>query len=182
MTKEEVLRRIERGENGFLLYQNLNTEVILALRDRWTSGRLQLLARYQNLSTEVIEELKLDIPKTHMYYWPSKRVADRIRQFGYEIIDDEVIAYKTTKLDGASVYDDRYKYEMGGTYTDWHCDCNISHKNSYGFGAWAKEEALDYYCEGKLFKIKIPLTKVGCVADGGKIRCWEFTVVEEVDK
>ena len=79
-----------------------------------------------------------------------------------------------------SVYNFQYLYETGKTYTS-HCDCNLNYNNSFGLSAWTKEKALDYYNKGKLFKVSIPIEKLGSVVhDGNKLRAFEITILEEV--
>jgi len=101
----------------------------------------------------------------------------------YEIIDDQyIIAYKSVKSNGYSVYNNQIKYEVGNTYEDFHCDCNNDNENSFGLSAWDKKGALEYYNHGKLLKVKINIENIGCIVpnNNNKIRCWKLTVLEEV--
>jgi len=103
----------------------------------------------------------------------------------YEVVDDQyIIAYKSVKLNGHSIFNNRFKYKIGNTYEDFHCDCNENTENSVGLSAWDKKGALEYYDIGKLLKVKINIEDVGCIVPNynNKIRCWKLTVLEEVEK
>jgi len=86
------------------------------------------------------------------------------------------------KLNGYSVYNNQFKYEVGNTYEDFHCDCNSNDNNSFGLSAWDKKEALKYYDVGKLLKVKIDIEDIGCIVPyhNNKIRCWKLTVLKEL--
>jgi hypothetical protein len=84
------------------------------------------------------------------------------------------------RSDFCSVYKRGIYYHVGSIVSA-HCNCNSNEKNSFGLSAWTKEGALDYYNKGLLLKVKIPISKLGClVHDEHKIRCFELEVLEVV--
>jgi hypothetical protein len=99
----------------------------------------------------------------------------------YEIDGDYVIAYKSTRLNGVSIFNNQYKYQVGKTYNS-HCDCNVNHEVSFGLSAWAKEKALNYNPDGELYKVKIYIDDIGAlVQDDNKLRCFKLDVVEKIN-
>ena len=160
-------------------YQKLSEKFIEKHSDKvdWT-----YISKYQKFSKKFIEKHNLAIPETCWLYKTKEEKLEYIRDnTNYEVIDNQyIIAYKSTKIDGSSVFNFRYNYQVGKTYES-HCDCNIDNKNSFGLSAWTKEKALEYYNIGKLFKVKIDIEDIGCfVQEDGKIRCWKLTILEEV--
>ena len=138
---------------------------------------------YQKLSEEFIEKHNLIIPDTCWLYKTKKEKLQYIRKHtNYEVVDNQYItAYKSTKIDGSSVFNFQYTYKIGNTYES-HCNCNIDNENSFGLSAWTKKKALEYYDRGKLFKVKIDINDIGCFVqdNNNKIRCWKLTILEEV--
>jgi len=160
-------------------YQNLSETFIEKHFDKvdW-----YYISIYQKLSEKFIEKHNLTIPKTCWLYKTKEEKLEYIRDnTNYEVIDNQyIIAYKSTRIDGTSVFNNQYQYKSGKTYES-HCDCNINNENSFGLSAWTKEKALEYYSNGKLFKVKIDINDIGCfVQEDGKIRCWKLTILEEV--
>ncbi|HNW65783.1 MAG TPA: hypothetical protein PKO10_01060 [Aliarcobacter cryaerophilus] len=161
-------------------YQKLSEEFIreFASKIDW-----KYISRYQKLSKEFIQEHKLIISKDN---WLYKTKEDKLSYLKenckdiYEIVDDNyIIAYKSTKIDGYSTYNFQYQYKVDETYES-HCDCNIDNENSFGLSAWTKEKALEYYNEGKLFKVHINIEDIGAIIhDNNKIRCSKLTVISE---
>jgi len=161
------------------MYQKLSEKFIEKHSDKldW-----YYISRYQKLSEKFIKKYNLAIPKTCWLYKTKKEKLQYIRKHtNYEVVDNQyIIAYKSTRIDGTSVFNFQYNYQVGNTYES-HCDCNVSYYNSFGLSAWTKEKALEYYNRGKLFKVKIDINDIGCfVQDNGKIRCWKLTILEEV--
>jgi len=140
--------------------------------------------KYQKLDPKFIEKYKLKIPEDNWLYKTKEWKLNWIKtNTKYKVVDDYVIAYKSVKSDGHSVYNNRFKYEVGNTYTDFHCDCNNYEHNSFGLSAWDKKGALEYYNRGKLLKVKINIEDIGCIVQNyNKIRCWKLTVLKEVKK
>ena len=94
----------------------------------------------------------------------------------YECFDDYFIAYKGIRSDRYSKYNFQFQYLPGKTYETF-CDCSLD-ENSFGFLAWAKENA-ECYCNELVVKVKINYEDVGRVVhDGGKIRCSKMTILE----
>ena len=92
---------------------------------------------------------------------------------------DYVIAYKATRINGYSVYNFHYQYEVGKTYES-HCDCNLFNQDSFGLSAWTRKGALSYYSEGKLFKVRIHLDDLGAIVYRNKLRARKIEILEEV--
>jgi hypothetical protein len=140
------------------------------------------ISRYQKLSEKFRKKHDLTISENCWLYKTKKEKLQYIKKnTNYGIIDNQyIIAYKSTRIDGSSVFNRQYHYEIGNTYES-HCDCNINNENSFGLSAWTKEQALEYYNIGKLFKVKINIEDIGCfVQNNNKIRCWKLTILEEV--
>jgi len=161
------------------IYQKLSEKFIEKHSDKvdW-----YYISIYQKLSEKFIEKHNLTIPKTCWLYKTKEEKLEYIRDnTNYEVIDNQyIIAYKSTRIDGTSVFNNQYQYKSGKTYES-HCDCNINNENSFGLSAWTKEKALEYYSNGKLFKVKIDINDIGCfVKNNNKIRCWKLTILEEV--
>ena len=158
--------------------QKLSKEFIREFRDKvnW-----DYISYSQKLSEEFIREFNLEIPKNNWLYKDREFKLNYLKKIGkYEIIDDYIIAYKSTREDGSSCYNFQYKYEIGNSYES-HCDCNIDNENSFGLSAWTKEKALEYYGKGKLFKVKINIDDIGAIVqDDGKIRCFKLEILEEI--
>ena len=159
--------------------QNLSEQFIEKHSDKvdWIN-----ISTYQKLSEQFIEKYNLTIPETCWLYKTKKEKLKYIKKHtNYKVIKNQyIIAYKTTKIDGTSLFNFQYTYKIGNTYES-HCDCNIDNENSFGLSAWTKEKALDYHNIGKLFKVKIDIEDIGCfVQDNNKIRCWKLTILEEV--
>ena len=100
----------------------------------------------------------------------------------YDVQDDYIIAFKSTKSDGSSLYAPKdYLYEVGKTYETDRCDCNAVKIDSFGLAAWTKQSALNYHPYGKLFKVKIHIDDIGAIVQvGDKIRCFKLEVIEEI--
>ena len=145
-----------------------------------------MISKYQTLSEEFINEFKLKIEDSCWLYWTKEEKLKYIKENKldevYDLIDDKyLVAYKSAKEDGTSVFCNWIKYEVGNIYEDWHCDCNADNENSFGLSAWTKEKALEYHNNGLLFKVKIKIDDIGCfVHNGGKIRCWKLEVLEKL--
>ena len=121
--------------------------------------------------------------KTNWLYWTIDQKLSYIKENSvpYELVDDCIIAYKSTRDDGYSAYNFQYKYEVGKTYES-HCDCNSNEENSFGLSAWTKEEALYYHSKGELYKVKIAIDDIGCfVHNNNKIRCHKLTVLKKIN-
>ena len=91
-----------------------------------------------------------------------------------------IIAYKTVRKNGYSVFTFRYKYEVGKEYES-NADFNIDNRDSFGLSAWTKTKALDYHSYGKLFKVGIKPEDLACVIkDENKLRATKIKILEEV--
>jgi hypothetical protein len=162
-------------------YQKLSEDFIREFKDKvdWVS-----ISAYQKLSEKFVREFNLEIKETCWIYKTKeeklKYIKDNKLDKVYELVDDQyIIAYKSTRLDGYSVYNFQYKYEVGETYES-HCDCNINEENSFGLSAWTKYEALGYH-QGNLYKVKINIEDIGCfVHNNGKIRAKKITILEKL--
>ena len=140
------------------------------------------IAKYQKLSSGFIKEYNLDIPETNWLYKDKEFKREYIKaNTEYEIIGNKVIAYKSCREDGYSIYSFQYYYEVGGEYES-HADYNIDNDNSFGLSAWTKDRALEYHSTGKLFKVEIDLEDLAVIVYGGdKIRASRIKILEEIN-
>ena len=140
------------------------------------------ISMYQKLSKSFIKKHNLIIPKDSWMYKSDKEKLDYIKlnDCPYEVVDDKyIIAYKSTKINGYSVYNFQYKYEVGKSYSST-CDCITYNKFSFGLSAWTKEKALQYYDRGDLYKVKINLEDIGVIINDYKIRARKITILEKI--
>jgi len=161
-------------------YQNLSEDFIMEFKDKVDWKYIQ---KYQYLSEEFRKKINLPIPKNSWLYKTDKEKLELVKNTGlYEIEDNCVIAYKSVKSDFSSVYKHGIYYHPGSTVSA-HCNCNPGEQNSFGLSAWTQKGALRYYNKGLLLKVRIPISKLGClVHDSHKIRCFELEVMEVVEK
>jgi len=145
-----------------------------------------LISKYQKLSKAFRKKYvnKLMIPSTEdSWLYATKRTKlEALKACGlYQIVDDKyIIAYKSTRLDGYSVFNFQYKYEIGIIYKS-NCDYNLNKENSFGLSVWTEEKALKYHPKGKLFKVQIQIKDIGAlVYNNNKIRCSSFKILEEI--
>ena len=160
-------------------YQKLSEPFIERHKERIQWYRI---SRYQKLSKEFRIKHIIEIDKDNWLYKPVNFKLKRLKECGlYEIQDDRyIIAYKGIRSDNYSQFNFQYQYFIGQTYTS-HCNCNVDEENSFGLSAWTLEKA-KAYCNQKIIKIKIPISKLGTIVhDGHKLRCFEFEVIEEVE-
>jgi len=162
--------------------QKLSEDFIREFKNKVNWRRI---SSYQKLSEEFRKEFNLDKPDPETN-WLYKSVEDKLKYIkentNYEIVDNEttIIAYKSVKEDGHSVFNFQYKYEVGNTYT-CHCDMNIDHENSFGLSSWAIEKAKNYYSKGKIFKVKIPIESIGAIVHNNKkIRSSKIEILSEL--
>jgi len=124
--------------NMISIYQILSEKFIEKFKDRvyWSYiSKYQILSeeywynvsRYQILSPEFRKKHNLKVPKTCWLYKTKEEKLDYIKKHtNYKVINDEyVIAYKSTRRSGASVFNNQYRYKVGKWYES-NCDCNIS--------------------------------------------------------
>ena len=159
--------------------QKLSENFIREFRDRvyWSC-----IPKYQKLTPEFIKEFRLEIPSSNWLYKSKEEKLNCIKNnTEYKIIDNKyIIAYKSTRYDGYSVYNFQYKYEVGKTYES-SCNPNDDQSNSFGLSAWTREKALNYYSKGKLFKVRICIDDLGCIVKySHKIRCFKLKILEEI--
>jgi len=140
------------------------------------------VSSFQNLSPFFIQKHNLTVPEDCWLHKSVEFKRQQILQTGkYSLEGDYIIAYKGIRSDNYSVYSFLYQYFVGKTYTS-HCDCNVTSENSFGLSAWTEERAR-LFCNQKLIKIKIHLNDLGCmVQNKSKLRCFKFTVIEEINQ
>ena len=138
------------------------------------------ISEYQKLSEGFRLKHNLKTPKNNWLYTDKETKRKAIEDCKlYELDNDWVIAYKGIRYSGYSKYNFQYKYELGNTY-QCHADHNLDNENSFGLSAWTAEKAREY-CDEKIVKVRIHLDHVAAlVHDGNKIRCSEFTIIEEL--
>jgi hypothetical protein len=139
-----------------------------------------MISQYQKLSESFIRKHNLSIPESSWLYKSDQEKENYIRNnTDYEIIDTNVIAYKSCRSDGHSRYNLQYFYEVGKEY-ECHADYNPNNENSFGLSAWTKEGAIEY-CNEKLFKVQISIADVACILHNGKqIRACKMKILEEI--
>lgn len=163
-------------------FQTLSEPFIREFKD-WVYW--ENIGRYQVLSDAFYDEFPDVLERPGENNWRNKDrefKRQKVSETGlYEMDGDDIIAYKTTKLSGRSLYRAVYRYAPGETYTS-NADYNIDVENSFGLGAWTKEDALDFFRYGKLFKVKIHLDDLAAlVYSNNKLRANRLTVIEEVN-
>ena len=137
------------------------------------------ISTYQKLSEDFIKEFNILKPENNWLYATKEEKLKHIKEnTDYEVVDDEyIIAYKSCRNDGYSVFNFQYRYEVGKIYES-HCDCNLKNENSFGLSGWSKEKAIEY-CNEKLFKIRINIEDIGAIVyDNQKIRCFKLEIME----
>ena len=95
------------------------------------------ISKYQKLSESFIREFNLEISETNWLYKDSDYKLEKVKDSGlYEIDGDYIIAYKSVKFNGDSVYKSNfYNYQINGIYES-NADFNIDEENSFGLSAW----------------------------------------------
>ena len=176
---EEFIRENSNKVNWNLISRNQKLSEGF-IRENSDKVDWDCISQYQKLSEGFIREYKLTIPESCWLYKTPEEIEEYIRKnTNYEIIDEEVIAYKSCRSDGYSKYNFQYKYEVGGVYES-HADANIDNENSFGISAWTKEKAIEY-CGEKLFKVGIRIEDIAAIVhNGGKIRARKIRIIEEV--
>jgi hypothetical protein len=156
-------------------YQKLSESFIREFQDKvnwiWISA-------HQKLSISCIREFKLKINPDNWLYKDKGFKLEKIKETGlYEFLDaDHILAYKGIRSDRYSQYNFQYRYLKGETY-ECHCDCTSS-ENSFGLSAWTEEKARGH-CGELVIKVKINVADIGRVVhNGGKLRCFKFTVID----
>jgi len=157
-------------------YQVLSEDFIEKFQDKveWDN-----ISHYQSLSKEFIKKHNLTISEDNWLYWTKEQKLEYVKEnTDYEVVSDEwIYAFKSVKRNNASVYKPGQLYEVGKTYKA-HCDCNQSNADSFGLSACTRKWALGYHSKGNLFKVKVPIDKIGCIVhDGSKIRCFELEIM-----
>jgi len=184
LSKDFIREFSDRVNWDYISYKQILSEDFIrefSNKVKWVN-----ICKYQKLSNNFIKKYKnkinKDILKNNWMYKNNKFKLKYLKKIGiYEILDDKyIIAYKSCRKNGSSIYDPKYKYKVGNTYKS-NCDCNVDNKNSFGLSSWTKEKALNY-CEEKLLKVKINIEDIGCIVhDNSKVRCYELTVLEEIN-
>jgi hypothetical protein len=156
-------------------YQKLSEGFIREFKDKviWIN-----ISASQKLSENFIQEFKLKIDPDNWLYKDKGFKLKKIKETGlYEFIDsDHILAYKGIRSDRYSQYNFQYRYLTGETY-ECHCDCTDD-ENSFGLSAWTEEKAKEH-CGELVIKVKINVADIGrIVHDGGKLRCFKFTVID----
>ena len=174
---EDFIREFKNKVNWtyILKYQKLSEDFIREFKDKvnW-----DWISQYQKLSEDFLKEFGLTKPKNNWLYVTNEEKREKVKE-EYELDGDYIIAYKSTRKDGHSVFNFRYRYEVGKAYES-HCDCDLSNDNSFGLSAWTKKGALGYYPKGKLFKVRIHLDDLGAMTSSGKLRASRIEILEEV--
>ena len=139
----------------------------------------------QKLSEEFAKLHGIILPtKTNMFYFTSEQKLEILNSGEgnpYEMEGEYIIAYKSTRENGYSIYNFQYKYEVGNIYES-HADGNLDEENSFGLSAWTKEGALEYKSNGELYKVKIHIDDVvAIVHEKKKLRCTKIEIIEKIN-
>ena len=131
-------------------YQSLSEDFIKEFKDKVDFKLILNSYKFNKSELKEIENItKINVKdyiKDNWLYKTKKWKLDYIKNnTKYEIVDDKyILAYKSTKNNGKSVYRSNiYQYKVGVIYES-NCDCNTNNDNSFGLSAWTKEKALDY--------------------------------------
>ncbi len=161
--------------------QKLSEDFIREFKDRvdWHD-----IFYYQKLSVKFRKEFGLVLrpPNSWLYKSTKSKLAYIKAETDYELVDNDkaIIAYKSVREDGHSVFNFQYHYEVGGVYES-HCDMNLSNKNSFGLSSWTLKKAKSYYGQGKIFKVKILIKDIGAIVhDNQKIRSTRIEILREM--
>ena len=179
---EDFIREFQDEVGWYLIskYQKLSEDLIREFKKKvnW-----YYISVYQKLSEDFRKEFNILIPKTCWLYKTPEFKKNYIREnTDYSIEDGMIIAYKSVRSDGYSVYDFNYHYEVGKEYKA-HCDYNIDEEDSFGLSAWTLKGARSYYDKGKIFKVGIPIEHLGAVVHSGtKLRASKIVILEEVSQ
>jgi len=158
--------------------QKLSEDFIREFQDKvdWPS-----VSHYQKLSAKFRKEFNLTKPDNNWLYKSTKTKLAYIKEHtNYELVDNDtaIIAYKSVRDDGHSVYNFQYHYEIGKTY-EAHCDMNIGNENSFGLSSWTLDKAKNYYDKGKIFKVKIMIKDIGAIVHSNqKIRSTKLEIIK----
>jgi phosphoribosylanthranilate isomerase len=160
------------------MYQKLSEEFITKFQDKVSWYYISI---YQKLSEEFIKTNNLTIPKDSWLYksieWKKEYLKSHTK---YEVLDDKIIAYKSTRLDGYSVFNYQYKYEVGNDYI-CHADFNPKNENSFGLSAWTREGALGYNNRGELYEVEINIADIAAIVyNNSKIRASKIKIVKKL--
>jgi hypothetical protein len=165
----EIIIKVQRLSEEFII-RNLD---ILERRKL-----LDILVNYQVLSDEFRISHNLQVSPLNWLYFDNAQKLERVSsQFTVE--EGKVIAYKSARIDGYSIFNFQYKYEVDGEY-ECHADCQSNVANSFGLSAWTKDGALSYYDKGKLFKVEIDLADIACMTSEYKLRAKKLSIIEEL--
>jgi len=203
---EDFIREFQNNvEWSFIsTYQKLSEDFIREFKDKVSWSRISscqklsedfirefqdeviwyYISKYQRLSGEEFrKEFNLKVPKKcWLYKTPEFKEKYIKKNTDYPIENGMVIAYKSVRTSGHSVYNFQYHYEIGKEY-ECHCDYNIDMENSFGLSAWTLEEAREHYNKGKIFKVGIPIEHLGAVVhNGNKLRASKMIILEEVSQ
>jgi hypothetical protein len=158
--------------------QKLSEEFMTKFQDKvnW-----YYISQYQKLSEEFIKTHNLTISEDSWLYKSIEFKKEYLKtNTKYEVLDDKIIAFKSTRLEGYSAFNYQYKYEVGNEY-ECHADYNPNNQNSFGLSAWTKEGALGYYSTGELYEVEIRIEDIAAIVHNNvKIRASKIKVIKKV--
>lgn len=169
LSEDFIERHYESFQNKYQLikYQELSEEF---LKRHFLDKSMWTIAKYNK-----IENIK--IPNNWLYLSTEEKKKIIEASHLFECHDTYFIAYKAVRTDGYSLFNFRYRYEEGKTYTS-KCDCTDA-SCSFGLGAGTKEYAEIYGGPtAKIMKCKIQYEDVGRLLDDGKIRCFKLEILK----
>lgn len=109
---------------------------------------------------------------------------NNIEKFGYQHDGNDIICYKSVRSNMRSIFDPKIEYMIGEIYKT-KCDRDINNEDSYGFGCWTFEGALQYAIKMNItdciiLKVCIENGKF-VILNNGKIRAEEIKIIEKCD-
>ena len=179
---ENFIREFQDQVDWFRIsiYQKLSENLIREFQDKVYWWRI---SQCQKLSEEFRKEFNLEISKNNMHYFSRDQKLEILNNGEgnpYEMDEDYILAYKSTRLDGYSRYNFQYQYKVGQVYES-HADGNLNNENSFGLSVWTKEGALGYKSNGELYLVKIHIDDVvAIVHEKKKLRCTKIEIIKKI--
>ena len=161
-------------------YQKLSENFIEKFQDK---VYLPWISKYQKLSKSFIKKHNLKISQFNMFYFSKKQKLEKLnskKNVKYEMDGNFIVAYKSTRYGGYSTFNFQYQYEVGKTYES-HADGNFNEENSFGLSVWTKKDAIEFYPNGELYKVKVHIDDLAAVVHyNHKLRCSKIEIIEKI--
>lgn len=135
-------------------------------------------------------EIQVLINKTDNWLYMDDEYKEKKLEKYYKIIEIDgkkwVQCYKSVRNDYSSIFDKKlYKYDSIGKLYKCVCNYNASNKNSFGFGCWTLNEAVNHAKitignKYKLLRVHVPIDSI-CMLKHGKIRSSKMIIVDLIN-